>query len=88
MDWNSFGIITTLIFTILGTTYGQFLSLRTLISKVKDEILAKLEYHERHDDSRFANIRNDITDIRVRNAARDGVPSLPRYREPELLNER
>lgn len=71
MDWNSVGIISTLIITVLGTTYGQFLSLRTLIFKMKDDILNKLEYHERHDDSRFTQISNDLWGLRLRNASLD-----------------
>jgi len=39
-------------------------------------LVDKLEYHERHDDERFAGIRNDLWDIRVRNAAKDGLSPL------------
>lgn len=81
MDWNLFGVLATLMLTILGATYGQFLSLRNLIFKVKDDIIGKLEYHERHDDQRFQEIRNDVWEIRVRNAALDGPPNPPRIRE-------
>jgi hypothetical protein len=52
---------------------SQFRSTRDLIYKMKDEILEKLEYHEKHDDTRFQDIRNDIWAIRVRNAALDGL---------------
>lgn len=41
--------------------------------ELERNIVKKLEYHERHDDVRFADIKNDVWDIRVRNAARDGV---------------
>jgi len=54
----------------------QFNSIRALIDnkieKLELNILNKLEYHEKHDDQRFASVNNDIWDIRVRNAARDG----------------
>lgn len=71
MNWELFGVFATLALTILGTTYGQFLSLRTLIFKMKDDILDKLEYHERHDDTRFAQMNNDLWGLRLRNAALD-----------------
>lgn len=61
---------------------GQFSNLRGLIfsqiEKLDQKISDKLEYHERHDDQRFIDMRNDIWDIRVRNAARDGVNPLIR----------
>lgn len=62
---------------------GQFSEVRALVyqqmSSVKTNILDKLEYHEKHDDARFADLRNDLWDIRVRNAAKDGLipPSAP-----------
>lgn len=59
---------------------GQFSEIRHLVyeqmSRVEQSILNKLEYHEKHDDSRFIDIRNDLWDIRVRNAARDGLAPL------------
>lgn len=61
---------------------GQFTAIRNLVystsEKTREMLLEKLEYHERHDDTRFTNIRNDIWDIRVRNAAKDGVVKLDR----------
>lgn len=63
---------------------GQFSEIRALVyqqmSSVKTNILDKLEYHEKHDDARFADIRNDLWDIRVRNAAKDGhiTPPAPK----------
>lgn len=52
---------------------GHFNNIRKDVYSLGKEILTKLEYHERHDDSRFSQIRDDIWDIRVRNAAADGV---------------
>lgn len=40
--------------------------------ELKNAFLEKLEYHERHDDQRFDNIRKDIWQMRVINAARSG----------------
>src|SRR3954463_11847627 len=62
----------------------QFNSTRQLIDskieKLELNILTRLEYHERQDDHRFASVSEDIWDIRVRNAARDGQPDLIRER--------
>ena len=46
--------------------------LQERIEQVERNILDKLEYHERHDDSRFSGLHNDIWELRVQNAARDG----------------
>jgi hypothetical protein len=52
---------------------GQFSQLRQLvyesISKTESVILAKLEYHEKHDDSRFDDVKRDIWEIRVKQAS-------------------
>lgn len=42
------------------------------INSLEKNIVQKLEYHERHDDERFMEIRNAVYDIRLRNAAKDG----------------
>lgn len=59
---------------------GQFAEIRNLvyqqITRVEQAILGKLEYHEKHDDTRFLGIRNDLLDIRIRNAAKDGLVPL------------
>lgn len=58
------------------------------IEKLEKAIVSKMDYHEKHDDERFSEIRttaenrfnevkNDIWDIRVRNAALDNI-ILPR----------
>jgi len=52
---------------------GHFTNIRKDFYALGKEILDKLEYHERHDDTRFSQIRDDIWDIRVRNAAFDGT---------------
>lgn len=55
---------------------SQFSHLRSYffdqINKLQQSILDKIEYHERHDDKRFADVRDDIWEIRLRNAAIDG----------------
>lgn len=46
--------------------------LQERIKEVETTILNKLEYHERHDDVRFNSIHNDVWELRIHNAARDG----------------
>lgn len=52
---------------------GQFSTLRQLVyesvNKTESAILAKLEYHEKHDDNRFDEIKRDIWEIRVKQAS-------------------
>lgn len=50
---------------------GKLSKLYDKIDSVKEAILSKLEYHERHDDARFQTIGNDLLTIKVRNAAKD-----------------
>lgn len=59
--------------TILGSVWtlgqyinGRFTKIFDKIDSVKDQILMKLEYHERHDDKRFSEIREDIWETRLR----------------------
>lgn len=52
---------------------GHFNNIRKDFLALGKEIINKLEYHERHDDVRFSQMRDDIWDIRVRNAAVDGT---------------
>ncbi|SRR6266481_1392866 len=87
MDLSTIEYLLAIAGTIIGTVgtltwwlSSQFKSTRDLIYKIKEDILTKLEYHERHDDKRFIDsrndlqtVRNDIWEIRVRNAALDGL---------------
>lgn len=56
---------------------GQFSGTRAFVYeqllRVEQGVLSKLEYHEKHDDTRFTRIHNDLWEIRVRNAAKDGL---------------
>lgn len=75
------------LFATLGTILGsvwflalwlskQFTNVRNLVytetAKLRTDLGGKLEYHERHDDGRFAEIRNSIWEVRLRMAA-DGI---------------
>lgn len=79
-DWATLGIIFTIVSAVSSLTWwlsGQFGSMRNLVfervSTVERVIVDKLEYHERHDDSRFGAIRDDLADIRIRNATKDAL---------------
>lgn len=43
----------------------QFDSVKDLVYTMEDRILDKLEYHERHDDQRFADINNNLVKIQL-----------------------
>lgn len=57
----------------------QFKQIRDYIleqnEKTEKLLLEKLEYHERHDDKRFSDIVNSLWEIRLRNAAMEGIMS-------------
>lgn len=79
-DWATVGIILTIVSTVATLTWwlsGQFSALRHLfyerIELTSRTIIDKLEYHERHDDDRFSQIRSDLSEIRIRNAAKDAL---------------
>lgn len=48
---------------------GQFTTTRNIIYSQVEKVIGKLEYHERHDDQRFAAIMNDLSDLKIRNAS-------------------
>jgi len=51
---------------------AQFSKVRSLIhetsEKTEKTVLDKLEYHEKHDDTRFNAIQNDLWALRLQNA--------------------
>lgn len=72
--------------TIMGTVVGavwslawwlskKFSDVKTLvferIEKLETALEGKLEYHEKHDDERFNQIRNDLWEMRLQNAIHD-----------------
>lgn len=77
------GFLATVVTTVWSLAWwlnGHFNGMRKELAQLGKDILNKLEYHERHDDSRFSQVdskfsqvRDDIWDIRVRNAAADGI---------------
>lgn len=46
------------------------------INKTEEALLKKIEYHEKHDDQRFASLTHDIWDIKIINAARDAIAPI------------
>lgn len=83
-QWGFIGIIVTIAGSVWSLAWwlsGHFEKIRKEIVMLGKELVDKLEYHERHDDTRFSQIRDDITDIRVRNAASDALLVLREKRE-------
>lgn len=84
MDQQLFITIAGLFLTIFAAVWslawwlsGQFSAIRNLVyqtaEKTREVLLNKLEYHEKHDDDRFFQIRNDLSEVRIRNAAKDSL---------------
>lgn len=52
---------------------GQFGGVRSLvydlIHKTESNIISKLEYHEKHDDGRFDDLKRDIWEMKLRAAS-------------------
>lgn len=72
-DWTLVSVAGTLVFTILTAVWSLAWWLARQFALVKDAILEKLEYHERHDDIRFDALTKDLWEIRVRNASVDNA---------------
>lgn len=73
-DWAA---IIGIYLTILGSVWalgryldGRFTKVFEKIENVKETLLNKLEYHERHDDKRFSEIREDLWETRLRMAVK------------------
>lgn len=79
------GIVSTLV-TVgwisaswMNKKFGELTAqIDTQIQKLEDNLIRKLDYHEKHDDDRFSQVRNDIWEIRLRNAAHDGKINVTR----------
>lgn len=73
---------------------NQFKDIRTFVQNTSDNLeknfLDKLEYHERHDDKRFSDIVNSLWELRLRNAAIEGITTTREIkankRENDALN--
>jgi len=97
-EWNSIlsFVITaaTMIFTV-GTGVwwlsGQFSKMRHLmddkIDKLESNIIQKFEYHEQHDDARFNQLGNDVWQLRLENAAREGKVKIAKRDDLVTTNQ-
>lgn len=85
IDWNIIAVVVAVVGSILGLArwiFGQFASLKTFVFDQSEKLLNKLEYHERHDDSRFGEVNKAIQNIMIQNA----VLSARDYRTLKDLN--
>jgi len=80
VDWSLIGIGATIIGAVWSLAWwleGKFSQIKTLVhdqvQKLGKEISDKLDYHERHDDTRFAVMATDLMDIKLRNATIQGL---------------
>ena len=78
IDFAAIGIVITVITAVSSLTWWlsvQFASVKALVFEkiglTEKIIVEKIEYHERHDDTRFAQIREELSELRIRNAAKD-----------------
>ena len=83
-DWSLIFSLLDFLAMIVGVVWGhslwlqkQFDSLKELIyakvNTLEDNLMSKLEYHEKHDDKRFLDLYNRLWEMRLRNAAIDGM---------------
>ena len=64
----------------------QFTDIKDMVhkrlSELESKVINKIEYHEKHDDHRFAEIHNEIWQLKVLDAARNGAIAPNRREEP------
>lgn len=84
IDWGAIATIVGIIIAVVGAAFAQsqridrqFSNTREFVSKrvddVKEYFTQKLDYHERHDDQRFANINDNIWSLRVDHATQTAL---------------
>ncbi len=80
MDQQTLALIATIITSVGTLTWwlsNQFKETRKYVQDTVDNLeklfFEKLEYHERHDDKRFSDIVNSLWELRLRNAASEGL---------------
>ena len=68
-DLVRLGTVAGVVWTAAWFLFRQQNSLRDLVyakfDEVKNVVLDKLEYHERHDDQRFDNVRKDLQLVQI-----------------------
>lgn len=69
MDWAAILGTVAAVLTVQGGfgawLNNQFAGIRKEQASIREVILNKLEYHERHDDTRFTDINNSLWEIRL-----------------------
>lgn len=72
LDWDEvvrFATVAAVVWSAAWFIFRQQILLKDLIYKkfeeIKNDLLDKIEYHERHDDVRFDNMRKEFIDMRV-----------------------
>lgn len=76
ISWGLIGVMITVAGSVWSLAWwlgGHFEKIRKEIMALGKELIEKLEYHERHDDVRFSQVQEALTDIRIRNAASDAL---------------
>lgn len=81
MDWTAILAVSTVIAVILSVFASQWRLTNFITTKIdavlervdrfKEELLDKLQYHERHDNKRFEDIRNNLFAIQLAAARKD-----------------
>lgn len=84
--------ISTAVATVVTLTWWlsrQFDNMKSRFDKKLEEVKIyfsdKLEYHEKHDDIRFSDLKNDIWMIRLRAAAKEGVLEVTDHGETQKV---
>lgn len=69
--WGNISIIIAISGSVWSMAWwlnGHFNNIRKDFLALGKEIINKLEYHEKHDDQRFADVINNIWEIKLRQA--------------------
>lgn len=81
-------ILATMMVTVTGSVWSlalwitrQFSIHRDLVYKKFDQLLERLESHEKHDNSRFQDVNNHLWELRLDNA------NLSNYRKGQSLDQ-
>lgn len=79
------GLVTVAISAVIWLN-KKFDSLKDFVQKRFDELLDKLNYHERHDDQRFSQVNNELWQVRLDLALKDKTIG-PKENYPTLRRE-
>lgn len=93
-DWNVIlgvlgtgMVILTTIWRFAIWIQQQFNSVKDYVDKrfteLEAKVINKIEYHEKHDDHRFAEIHNEIWQLKVLDAARNGISMSTRKEDTQ-----